>query len=98
MELIMESAKVRELVEQTMQRLLSGLIYQICRIVRHHPYNDMAQLLHQACQAESSVVEEAKSSRPTAITFFFMDIVSWTAYCWSTRFIERGGFQGTHNC
>jgi hypothetical protein len=43
----MESAKVHELVEQTMQRLLSGLIYQICRIVRYHPYNDMAQLLHQ---------------------------------------------------
>jgi hypothetical protein len=66
MELIMQHAKVHEPVEQTMQRFLSGLTYQIFHIVRHHPYNDMAQLLHQAREAEFSVAEEAKSSRPTA--------------------------------
>jgi hypothetical protein len=42
MELIMQHANVRKLAEQTMQRFLSGLTYQLCRIVRHHPYNDMA--------------------------------------------------------
>jgi hypothetical protein len=61
----MQCMKVRERVEQTMQRFLSGLTYQLCRIVRHHPYNDMAQLLHQAREAGASVAEEAKSSRST---------------------------------
>jgi hypothetical protein len=42
MQLIMQRAKVRELAKQTMQRFLSGLTYQLCCIVRHHPYNDMA--------------------------------------------------------
>ena len=36
MELIMQRARVREPAEQTMQRFLSGLTYQIRRIVRHH--------------------------------------------------------------
>jgi hypothetical protein len=27
------------------------------------------------------------------ITFFFMDIVSWTSYYWFRRFIEHGGFK-----
>jgi hypothetical protein len=58
-----------------MQRFLSGLTYQIHRIVRHHPYNDMAQLLHQAREAKASVAEEAKSSRPTATRSRFS---SWT--------------------
>jgi hypothetical protein len=66
MELIMQRAKVREPAEQTLQHFLSGLTYQIRRIVRHHPYNDMAQLLHQAHAAEASVAEEAKSLCPTA--------------------------------
>jgi hypothetical protein len=45
MELIMQCAKVHKLAQQTMQRFLSRLTYQIRRIVCHHPYNDMAQLL-----------------------------------------------------
>jgi hypothetical protein len=76
MELIMQRAKVHERVEQTMQHFLSGLTYQLCRIVRHHPYNDMAQLLHQACEAKGSVAEEAKSSHPTATRSCFS---SWTS-------------------
>jgi hypothetical protein len=66
MELIMQRAKVREPAEQTMQLFLFGLTYQIHSIFRHHPYNDMAHWLHQACEAAASVAEEAKSSRPTA--------------------------------
>jgi hypothetical protein len=75
MELIMQHTKVHKLAEQTMQHFLSGLTYQILRIVRHHSYNDMAQLLHQAREAEASVAEEAKSSRPTATRSHFS---SWT--------------------
>jgi hypothetical protein len=76
MELIMQRAKVHEPVEQTMQHFVSGLTYQIRRIVRHHPYNDMAQLLHQVREAEASVAEEAKSSHPTATRSRFS---SWTS-------------------
>jgi hypothetical protein len=94
MELIMQHAKVRDPAEQ---QFLSGLTYQILCIVCHHPYHDMAQLLHQAREAETSVAEEAKSSRPPVTrSLFFMDIISWIAYCWYTRFSERGMFQGTH--
>jgi hypothetical protein len=71
MELIMQHAKVHEPAELTMQRFLSGLTYQICRIVHHHPYNDMAQLLHQALEAEASVAEETKSSCPIATRSHF---------------------------
>jgi hypothetical protein len=45
MEMIMQRAKVHEPAEQTIQRFLSRLTNQIRRIFRHHPYNDMAQLL-----------------------------------------------------
>jgi hypothetical protein len=75
MELIMQRAKVCEPVEQTMQRFISGLTYQIRHIVRHHSYNDMAQLPHQAHEAEASVVEEAKSSRLTVTRSRFS---AWT--------------------
>jgi hypothetical protein len=75
MELIMQHVKVRKPAEQTMQLFLSGLTYQICCIVCHHSYNDMAQLLHQAREAEASVAEETKSSCPTAIRSRFS---SWT--------------------
>jgi hypothetical protein len=77
----MKHAKVREPAEQTMQRFLSRLTYQIRRIVRHHLYNDMAQLLHQACETEDHIFS-LFTSYCDKIMFFVMDIVSWTAYCW----------------
>ena len=67
MELIMQRARVREEPEQTMQRFLSGLNYNIKRIVRLHQYYDMTDLLHQAREAELQVAEDAKfTSRTTA--------------------------------
>ena len=46
--MIMQRAKVREEPEHTMQCLLSGLSFNIKRIVRHHQYGDVQDLLHQA--------------------------------------------------
>src|SRR3989337_794713 len=67
MELIMQRARVREEPEQTMQRFLSGLNYNIKRIVRLHQYYDMTDLLHQAREAELQVAKDAKfTSRTTA--------------------------------
>jgi hypothetical protein len=43
-----------------MQRFLAGLSFQIRRIVRHHPYADMCELLHQSREAEATVAEEAR--------------------------------------
>jgi hypothetical protein len=43
---------MREQPEQTMQRFIAGLNYNIKRIVRHHQYFDMTNLLHQAREAE----------------------------------------------
>ncbi|XP_024317367.1 uncharacterized protein LOC104582174 [Brachypodium distachyon] len=60
MELIMQRARVREQPEQTMQRFLSGLTYNIKRIVRHHQYYDMNELLHHAREAELQLAEDAK--------------------------------------
>jgi hypothetical protein len=60
MEMIMQRAKVREPKDQTMQRFLAGLSFQIQRIVRHHPYADMCELLHQSREAEATVAEEAR--------------------------------------
>jgi hypothetical protein len=51
MELILQCAQVREQLEQTMQRFLAGLNYNIKRIVQHHQYFDMTDLLHQAREA-----------------------------------------------
>jgi hypothetical protein len=48
MELIMQHARVCEQAEQTMQRFLAGLNYNIKRIVQHHQYFDMTDLLHHA--------------------------------------------------
>ena len=48
MEVIMQRARVREQPEQTMQRFLAGLQFKIKRIVRHHQYHDMNDLLHHA--------------------------------------------------
>jgi len=53
MELIMQRAKVREEPEQTMQRFLSGLNFNVKRIVRHYQYAEIEDLLHQAREAES---------------------------------------------
>jgi hypothetical protein len=60
MELILQRARVCEQPEQTMQRFLAGLNYNIKRIVRHHQYFDMIDLLHQAHEAELQLVDDAK--------------------------------------
>jgi hypothetical protein len=60
MELIMQRARVHEQLEQTMQRFLGGLNYNIKRIVQHHQYFDMTDLLHQAHEAELQLVDDAK--------------------------------------
>jgi hypothetical protein len=60
MEMIMQHAKVCEPEDQTMQRFLAGLSFQIRRIVQHHPYADMCELLHQSREAEATVAEEAR--------------------------------------
>ena len=60
MEMIMQRARVREETEQTMQRFLSGLSFNIKRIVRHHQYGDVQDLLHQAREAELQLAEDAK--------------------------------------
>ena len=72
----MQRARVREPAEQTMQRFLSRLSYQIRRIVHHHQYNDMAQLLHQVREAEASLADEAKFPRSTTTRSRFP---SWTS-------------------
>src|SRR3954464_3762759 len=64
MELLLQRARVREEVEQTMQRFLHGLKFNIKCIVRHHTYYNMNDLLHLAREAESQLKEEAqKKSR-----------------------------------
>jgi hypothetical protein len=60
MDLIMQHARVREPPEQTMQHFLSCLTYKIRRIVWHHQYFDMTDLLHQAHEAELTLAEDAK--------------------------------------
>lgn len=54
----MQRARVREDPEQTMQRFLAGLSYNIKRIVRHYQYQDIEDLLHQAREAELQVEED----------------------------------------
>ena len=58
--MIMQHAKVREEPEQTMHRFLLGLSFNIKRIVRHHQYGDVQDLLHQAREAELQLAEDAK--------------------------------------
>ena len=58
-------ADVHENEEQTMARFLTGMNYAIKRIVNHHPYNDMIELLHQASEAERLVSEDAKFAAPS---------------------------------
>ena len=52
-------ADVCENEEQTIARFLAGMNYAVKRIVNHHPYNDMIELLHQAREAERQVIEDA---------------------------------------
>ena len=47
MEMLLQRARVREDVEQTLQRFLHGLKYNIKSIVQHHQYTTMNELLHQ---------------------------------------------------
>src|SRR3954463_10267341 len=60
MELLLQRARIREEVEQTMQRFLHGLKFTIKIIVRHHAYYNMNDLLHLAREAESQLAEEAQ--------------------------------------
>jgi hypothetical protein len=60
MEMIMQRAKVCGPEDQTMQRFLAGLSFQIRCIVWHHPYADMCELLHQSREAKATVAEEAR--------------------------------------
>jgi hypothetical protein len=53
MEMLLQRARVREPLEQTLQRFLHGLKYNIKSIVRHHRYRDMNELLHHAREAEA---------------------------------------------
>ena len=43
-----------------MARFLAGMNYAIRRIVNHHQHNNMVELMHQACEAEKQVIEDAK--------------------------------------
>src|SRR4051812_44406846 len=60
MEMLLQRARVREPVEMTMQRFLHGLKFTIKRIVRHHQYYTMNDLLHLAREAKSQLAEEAQ--------------------------------------
>src|SRR3954471_18208101 len=60
MELLLQRARIREEVEQTMQCFLHGLKFTIKSIVRHHAYYNMNDLLHLAREAESQLAEEAQ--------------------------------------
>jgi hypothetical protein len=56
----MQRSRVQESIQMTMQRFLHGLRLPIKNIVRHHTYNDMNQLLHNAMEAEAQLAEEAQ--------------------------------------
>jgi hypothetical protein len=60
METIIIHADVRETQEQTMARFNAGLNYSIRRIVNHHPYTTMVELMHQAREAEKQVHDDTK--------------------------------------
>jgi hypothetical protein len=60
METIIIHADVRETQEQTMARFNAGLNYSIWRIVNHHPYTTMVELMHQAREAEKQVHDDTK--------------------------------------
>ena len=61
METIIIHADVRETQEQTMACFNAGLnYYSIKRIVSHHSYSTMVELMHQAREAEKQVIEDTK--------------------------------------
>jgi len=60
MESLLQRARLREPVEQTMQRFLSSLRYNIKSIVRHCTYTNMTELLHHAREAEAQLAEDAQ--------------------------------------
>ena len=60
MEMLLQRARVREANEQTMQRFLHGLKFNIKSIVRHHKYENMIELLHLSREAKSQLPEEAQ--------------------------------------
>jgi hypothetical protein len=60
MEMLLQPARIREPLEQTLHRFLHGLKYNIQSIVRHHQYRDMNELLHHAREAEAQFAEEAQ--------------------------------------
>jgi hypothetical protein len=53
MEVLLQRAHVRELLEHTLQHFLHGLKYNIKSIVWHHRYRDMNELLHHAREVEA---------------------------------------------
>ncbi|XP_024310345.1 uncharacterized protein LOC112268657 [Brachypodium distachyon] len=93
MELIMQRARVREDAEQTMQRFLSGLNFNVKRIVRHYQYHDITELLHQAHEAEAQLAEDAKfAARTTAAKGRFTPRTASSASTPSTAFGSCGTF------
>jgi hypothetical protein len=60
MEMVLQRARIREPLEQTLQRFLHGLKYNIKSIVQHHRHRDMNELLHHAREAEAQFAEEAQ--------------------------------------
>jgi hypothetical protein len=59
MEMLLQRTRVREPLEQTLQRFLHGLKHNIKSIVRHHWYHDINELIHHAREAEAQFAEEA---------------------------------------
>ena len=93
MELIMQRARVREDAEQTMQRFLSGLNFNVKRIVRHYQYHDITELLHQAREAEAQLAEDAKfAARTTAAKGRFTPRTASSTSTPSTASGSRGTF------
>jgi hypothetical protein len=62
MEMLLQRARVREPLEQTLQHFLHGLKYNIKSIVRHHRYCDMNELLHHAREAEAQFAKKLSLS------------------------------------
>jgi hypothetical protein len=71
MEMLLQRARVCEPLEQTMQRFLHGLKYNIKSIVWHHRYHDMNDLIHHACEAEAQFAEEAQFKARTTLGSHF---------------------------
>ncbi|KAK1642225.1 hypothetical protein QYE76_060030, partial [Lolium multiflorum] len=86
MEMLMQRGHVRESLEMTMNRFLTGLKYDIKGIVRHYSYTTMNELLHHAREAESQLADEAKvKGRATGAGRFTPRAPPSTASAPSTR-------------